>query len=50
MVRTTIRVPEDLWRRVKIRAIDEGTSVQEIVTVALKAYLKAPVRKTGGAR
>jgi hypothetical protein len=38
-IRTTLRLPADLWRQARIRAIDERTDYQEIVARALRAYL-----------
>jgi len=43
-VKTTIRVPSKVWDRAKIRAIQDHTSVQELVIAALQSYL----RKEGG--
>lgn len=40
IIRTTIRVPEKLWMRIRQRAIQERTSAQDLVIVALEAYLK----------
>jgi len=40
IVRTTIRVPEGLLKKCKIRGIETGMSFQELVVEALKAYLK----------
>lgn len=40
IVRTTIRVPRELWDKAKIRAVKERVSLQEMVIVALEAYLK----------
>jgi len=40
IVRTTIRVPQELWDKAKIRAVKERISLQEMVIVALAAYLK----------
>lgn len=49
MIRTTLLLPEELWRAAKIVAIDEG-SLAKVVTRALEAYLaKLPKRvKKGG--
>jgi hypothetical protein len=40
-VKTTLRLPADLWRQARIRALDERTDYQAIVARALKAYLAA---------
>jgi plasmid stability protein len=44
--KTSINVADALWRRVKIRAIEEGREVQAVVADALTAYLATP-RKDG---
>lgn len=31
--------PEDLWNRLKHRAVDDGTSVREIILRAIEAYI-----------
>ena len=41
LARATMRLPESLWKAAQHRAIDENTSVQELVARALRAYLKA---------
>jgi hypothetical protein len=40
-VKTTVDLPEDLWRAAKIRAMDDRTDLRSVVISALKAYLKA---------
>ena len=45
LVKTTLRLPRKLWRDARVRALDEGTGFQELVTRALESYLKK-----GGAR
>ena len=42
MVKTTLRLPEDIWKATRIRAIEEGTDAQALVAAALAAYLGAP--------
>ena len=39
-VKTSVRLPRQLWRAAHIRALDEGTDLQVIVARALEAYLK----------
>jgi hypothetical protein len=39
MRKTTLRLNADLWRRARIRALDENLSFQEVVERALKQYL-----------
>jgi hypothetical protein len=38
-VKTTIRINRDLWKAVMHRSIDEDRSLQDIVELALEAYL-----------
>jgi len=33
-------LPEDLWRAAKIRAINEGIDLNQVVIAALESYLK----------
>jgi len=48
--KTTIRLPQDIWKRARVRALDEGTDFQAVVTRALELYLKsAPKRREGRA-
>jgi len=39
-VKTTMVLPEDLWRAAKIRAINEGIDLNQVVIAALESYLK----------
>ena len=51
MVKTTLRLPERLWKQTLHRSIDESRAAQEIVAEALEAYLKAKKSgKKGGKR
>ena len=43
-IKTSIEMPVELWRRVRHRAIDEGTKSRQILISALEAYLATPVR------
>jgi predicted HicB family RNase H-like nuclease len=40
-VKTTLRLPVELWDRIQHRAIDEKLSLQQIAERALEEYLKA---------
>ena len=40
MVKTSLKLPRRLWRQAHIRALDDGTQLQVVVTRALAAYLK----------
>ena len=39
-VKTTMVLPEDLWKAAKIRAINEGIDLNQVVIAALESYLK----------
>jgi hypothetical protein len=43
--KTSIEIPEEIWRAAKIRAMDEKKNFQDIVAEALAAFLKP---KKGG--
>ncbi len=45
MVKTTIRINDELMLAAKHRALDEGISFQEMVEMALRQYLKKPWTK-----
>ena len=42
-VKTTVDLPQDLWRAAKIRAMDEHTDLRSIVIAALGVYLRIPL-------
>jgi len=44
MVKTTINLPEDLWKAAKIWAMDERTDFRSVVIAALEAYLQTDVK------
>jgi len=39
-VKTTVDLPEPLWRAAKIRALDERSDLRQIIIAALETYLK----------
>ena len=43
MIRTTLLLPEELWRQAKMRAIDEG-DLRTVMIRALEEYLARPPR------
>jgi hypothetical protein len=47
-VKTSIEIPEDVWRAAKIRAMDEKKNFQDVVADALRDYLKK--QKKGGGK
>jgi hypothetical protein len=38
-VKTTVDLPEEVWRTAKIRAMDERTDLRSVIVAALRAYL-----------
>jgi hypothetical protein len=40
-VKTSLSLPEELWRAARIRAIEDGMDAQDLVARALEAYLRA---------
>lgn len=44
--KTSIQLPDGVWKSIKIRAVEEGRNVQELVADALRDYL----RRKGGSR
>jgi len=45
MVKTSLRLPEDIWQAARIRAIEERRDAQDLVADALRDYLKQKTRK-----
>jgi predicted transcriptional regulator len=41
VIKTTIRVPKQMWQRVQHLAIDNEVSAERVVVEALTAYLRA---------
>jgi hypothetical protein len=44
-IKTTVELPEDLWRAAKIRAMDDRTDLRSVMVAALRAYLRLPAPK-----
>jgi hypothetical protein len=42
-VKTTVDLPQELWRAAKIRAMDEHTDLRSVVIAALGVYLQVPL-------
>lgn len=38
-VKTTVDLPQDLWRATKIRAMDEHSDLRSVIIAALHVYL-----------
>lgn len=43
-MKTSIKLDFDLWKRARIRAMDDGIDLQDVVAHALEAYLKGGPR------
>ncbi len=39
-MKTTVDLPEALWRAAKVRGIEEGTDLRRVIMAALNLYLK----------
>jgi hypothetical protein len=39
-VKTSIRLPRQLWKKAHVRAMDERKDLQDVIAEALAAYLK----------
>lgn len=40
IIKTTLRIPESLLKRAKIRGIEDGQPLQDVIVAALEMYLK----------
>jgi predicted DNA-binding protein len=49
-LKTTIRFPQDLYRRLRIKAIEEGRPVATLVAEAVEAYLSNTPKRLAAAR
>ena len=49
-VKTTVRLRRTLWRDARVRAIDDGTDLQTVVSEALAVYLDGGRRRRGGSK
>lgn len=43
-VKSTVKLPADLWRAARHRALDERRDFQDVVASALELYLKQPLK------
>jgi hypothetical protein len=44
-VKTTIVLPERVWRKAKDRALDERTDFRSVILKALELYLRTPLKR-----
>lgn len=40
IIKTTLRIPESLLKKAKIRGIQDGHPLQDVIVAALEQYLK----------
>jgi hypothetical protein len=48
--KTSMEIRRDLWRKIRIRALEEGRPAVALVEEALERYLKLPLVKRPGGR
>jgi hypothetical protein len=48
--RTSLDLPLDLWKRAKVRAVEEGRDFRSLVIEALERYLASKAKKGGDRR
>jgi hypothetical protein len=44
-MKTSVEIPDDLWRTAKHQAIEEGVDLKDIIVKALELYLKRKIKK-----
>jgi hypothetical protein len=49
-VKTTLELPDDVWRATKIQALDHRTDFRSVVIAALKAHLKLKAKPARNGR
>ncbi len=47
MKRTTVELPEAVWRAAKVRALDEGTDLRQLIIRGLELILARKPKKGG---
>jgi plasmid stability protein len=50
MFKLTVRLPDSLVEKAKIRAVKDRRTLQDLVNDALEAYLKSPAKRGGEER
>ncbi len=48
LLKTSLAVPKDLWKRLKIAAIEDEEEAQAIIARLVEAYLRDRDRRKGG--
>ena len=49
-IKTSLRFDPELWKAVKIKAIEENRDLQDLLDAVLRDYLRRTGRKEGSAR
>jgi post-segregation antitoxin (ccd killing protein) len=44
-LKTTVVLPRDLWKRARIKAVEEETDLSTLIAKAIEAYLTSKPRK-----
>jgi hypothetical protein len=44
-LKTSFSISRQLWRRAKVRALDEGIELQELISRALELYLERKAKR-----
>ncbi len=47
VVKTTVELPEELWRKAKIRAMDDRSDLRSVIISALETHLKKAPKREG---
>ena len=47
-VKTTVELPEELWRMAKIKAMDERSDLRSVIIAALETHLRHKPSKREG--
>jgi hypothetical protein len=45
MVRTTLLLPEELWRAAKMKALEDRSDLRTVIMAALTRYLREPAKR-----
>ena len=48
VVKTSVALPRELWKRAHVRALDEDRDLQDVIASAIELYLKSPLKRAGG--
>lgn len=45
MVRTTLELPEELWRAAKMKALEDRSDLRTVIMAALERYLREQAKR-----